>query len=419
LTLSPQTFEAVTRPVKKIKRSNKLKGVCYDIRGPVLDQAKRLEDEGHKILKLNIGNPAPFGFDAPDDILKDVIHNLPMAQGYGPSNGLYSAKIAIQQYYQTLGLRNTLVDDIYIGNGVSELIVMAMQALLNEGDEVLIPSPDYPLWTAAVNLSGGKPVHYVCDESNGWQPDIDDIKTKITKKTCAIVIINPNNPTGAVYSKQTLEAITAVARENDLVIYSDEIYDKILYDQAVHIPIAGLSSDVFCVTFSGLSKNYRVAGFRAGWMLLTGPKHQAEDYINGLNMLSSMRLCANVPSQHAIQTALGGYQSINDLTKSDGRLYKQMELAYQMLNDIPGVSCTRPQGALYLFPKIDTNKFNIHNDETFILDFLTTKHVLLVHGTAFNWKQPNHFRIVFLPHLEELKAAILALGEFLDGYQQR
>jgi alanine-synthesizing transaminase len=295
---------------------------------------------------------------------------------------------------------------------------MTMQALLNEGDEVLIPSPDYPLWTAAVNLSGGKPVHYVCDESNSWQPDIDDIKAKITKKTCAIVIINPNNPTGAVYSKQTLEAITAVARENDLVIYSDEIYDKILYGRAVHIPIAGLSCDVFCVTFSGLSKNYRVAGFRAGWMLLTGPKNQAKDYINGLNMLSSMRLCANVPSQHAIQTALGGYQSINDLTKSDGRLYKQMELAYQMLNDIPGVSCTRPQGALYLFPKIDTKKFNIHNDETFILDFLTTKHVLLVHGTAFNWKQPNHFRIVFLPHLEELKAAILALGEFLDGYQQ-
>jgi alanine-synthesizing transaminase len=405
--------------MKKIKRSNKLKGVCYDIRGPVLDQAKRLEDEGHRILKLNIGNPAPFGFDAPDDILKDVIHNLPKAQGYGPSSGLYSAKIAIQQYYQTLGLRNTLVDDIYTGNGVSELIVMAMQALLNDGDEVLIPSPDYPLWTAAVTLAGGHPVHYVCDESNDWQPDIDDIKTKITKKTCAIVIINPNNPTGAVYSKETLEAISAVALENDLILFSDEIYDKILYGQAVHIPIAGLSNDVFCVTFGGLSKNYRVAGFRAGWMLLTGPKHQAEDYINGLNMLSSMRLCANVPSQHAIQTALGGYQSINDLTRSDGRLYKQMELAYEMVNDIPGLSCARPQGALYLFPKINIKKFNIRNDETFVLDFLTAKHVLLVHGTAFNWKQPDHFRIVFLPNLDELKAAIQALGEFLDGYRQK
>lgn len=405
--------------MKQIKRSNKLKGVCYDIRGPVLDQAKRLEDEGHKILKLNIGNPAPFGFDAPDDILKDVIHNLPTAQGYGPSNGLYSAKIAIQQYYQTIGLRNTSVDDIYTGNGVSELIVMAMQALLNDGDEVLIPSPDYPLWTAAVTLAGGKPVHYVCDESNEWQPDIDDIKFKITKRTGAIVIINPNNPTGAVYSKETLDSITLVARENDLIIYSDEIYDKILYDQAIHIPIASLSDDVFCVTFGGLSKNYRVAGFRAGWMLLSGPKHRAEDYINGLNMLSSMRLCANVPSQHAIQTALGGYQSIHDLTRPEGRLYQQMELALQMVNDIPGVSCIRPQGAMYLFPKIDTKKFNIQDDEKFVLDFLTAKHVLLVHGMAFNWKQPDHFRIVFLPHLDELKMAIQALGEFLDGYRQR
>jgi alanine-synthesizing transaminase len=405
--------------MKKIERSKKLRGVCYDIRGPVLDQAKRLEDEGHKILKLNIGNPAPFGFDAPDDILKDVIHNLPTAQGYGPSNGIYSAKVAIHQYYQTFGLLNTSVDDIYTGNGVSELIVMAMQALLNDGDEVLIPSPDYPLWTAAVTLAGGRPVHYICDESADWQPDLDDIRSKVTAKTRAIVVINPNNPTGAVYSTEVLQSITNIARENELIIYSDEIYDKVLFDHAIHIPIATLSDDVFCVTFGGLSKNYRVAGFRSGWMFLTGPKRQAADYISGLDMLSSMRLCANVPSQHAIQTALGGYQSIHDLTKTEGRLYQQMELAYQMVNDIPGLSCTRPRGAMYLFPKIDLKKFNIKNDEQFVLDFLTEKHVLLVHGTAFNWSQPDHFRIVFLPHQDELRPAILALGEFLDGYRQR
>lgn len=404
--------------MNKIERSKKLDDVCYDIRGPVLDQAKRLEDDGHKILKLNIGNPAPFGFDAPDDILKDVIHNLPTAQGYGPSNGIYSARVAIHQYYQTFGLLNTSVDDIYTGNGVSELIVMAMQALLNDGDEVLLPSPDYPLWTAAVTLAGGKPVHYICDEDADWQPDLADIRSKISSKTRAIVVINPNNPTGAVYSKEILESITNVARESELIIYSDEIYDKILYDQAYHIPIATLSDDVFCVTFGGLSKNYRVAGFRAGWMFLTGPKHLATDYIAGLDMLSSMRLCANVPSQHAIQTALGGYQSINDLTRVDGRLYQQMEMACQMVNDIPGLSCTRPKGAMYLFPKIDTRKFNIKSDEQFVLDFLNAKHILLVHGTAFNWKQPDHFRIVFLPHLDELKSAILALGEFLDGYSQ-
>ena len=405
--------------MKRINRSKKLKGVCYDIRGTVLEQAKRLEDDGHKILKLNIGNPAPFGFDAPDDILKDVIHNLPTAQGYGPSNGIYPAKVAIHQYYQTFGLLNTSVDDIYIGNGVSELIVMAMQALLNDGDEVLLPSPDYPLWTAAVNLAGGKPVHYICDESADWQPDIADIKAKVTNKTRAIVVINPNNPTGAVYSKEILESITSIAREHNLIIYSDEIYDKILYDQSIHTPIATLSDDVFCATFSGLSKNYRVAGFRAGWMFLTGPKRHAADYIRGLDMLSSMRLCANVPSQHAIQTALGGYQSIHDLTKAEGRLYQQMEIAYQLVNDIPGLSCTRPKGAMYLFPKIDVKKFNIKNDEQLVLDFLLEKHVLLVHGTAFNWKQPDHFRIVFLPYKDELKTAILSLGDFLDGYRQR
>jgi alanine-synthesizing transaminase len=405
--------------MKQISRSQKLSGICYDIRGPVLEEAKRLEDDGHKILKLNIGNPAPFGFDAPDDILKDVIHNLASAQGYGPSNGLYSAKVAIQQYYQTCGLLSTSTEDIYIGNGVSELILMAMQALLNDGDEILVPSPDYPLWTAAVKLAGGNPVHYICDESSDWQPDLIDIRSKINNRTKAIIIINPNNPTGAVYSKDILQSITSIAQESDLIIYSDEIYDKILYDDAKHIPIATLSDDVFCVTFGGLSKNYRIAGFRVGWMILTGPKQPAQGYISGLDMLSSMRLCANVPMQYAIQTALGGYQSINDLIKPTGRLYQQMALSYELINQIPGLSCTRPKGAMYLFPKIDTKRFNITNDEQFILDFLRKKQVLLVHGSAFNWSQPDHFRVVFLPHLEELEQAVLSLGDFLAGYKQR
>ena len=404
--------------MKPVNRSNKLRGVCYDIRGPVLKKAKQLEDEGHKILKLNIGNPAPFGFEAPDDILKDVIHNLPTAQGYGDSNGLYSAKVAIHQYYQTYGLLETSVDDIYVGNGVSELIVMAMQALLNDGDQVLVPSPDYPLWTAAIKLSGGEPTHYVCDEQADWFPDLEDIRAKITDKTRAIVLINPNNPTGAVYDKTILEAITQIAREHQLIIFSDEIYDKVLYDDAQHIPIATLSDDVFCVTFSGLSKNYRVAGFRVGWMILTGPKRLAQDYIDGLDMLSSMRLCANMPMQYAVQTALGGYQSINDLIACDGRLYQQMELCYQLINQIPGLSCTRPKGAMYCFPKIDTKKFKISNDEQFVLDFLVDKQVLLVPGRAFNWNKPNHFRIVFLPHEEDLTDAINSLGDFLSSYQQ-
>lgn len=404
--------------MKLINRSNKLEGICYDIRGPVLEEAKRLEDDGHKILKLNIGNPAPFGFEAPEDILKDVIHNLPSAQGYGPSNGLYSAKVAVHQYYQTYGLLSISVDDIYIGNGVSELIVMAMQALLNDMDEILVPSPDYPLWTAAVKLAGGNPVHYVCDEESGWLPDLNDIKAKITTRTRAIVLINPNNPTGAVYPKEILEAITQLAREHNLIIYSDEIYDKILYDGHIHTPIATLSDDIFCVTFGGLSKNYRVAGFRVGWMVLTGPKRIAQDYIAGLDMLSSMRLCANIPMQHAVQTALGGYQSIQDLIVPGGRLYQQMQLSHQLINDIPGVSCTRPAGAMYLFPKIDIKKFGIKNDEQFVLDFLREKQVLLVHGSAFNWQRPDHFRIVFLPHYEELEQAILALGEFLETYRQ-
>lgn len=401
-----------------IKRSNKLHGICYDIRGPVLDEAKLLEDEGHKILKLNIGNPAAFGFEAPDDILKDVIHNLPSAQGYCDSNGIYSAKVAIHQYYQTLGLANISVDDIYLGNGVSELITLSMQALLNSNDEVLIPSPDYPLWTASVKLASGNPVHYLCDEGSGWLPDIQDMKSKITNKTRAIVLINPNNPTGAVYPKEILESIISLAREHNLIIYSDEIYDKVLYDDAIHVPIASLCDDVFCITFSGLSKNYRVAGFRVGWMILSGQRNYAEDYVEGLDMLSSMRLCANVPMQHAVQTALGGYQSINELTKPGGRLWEQMNQSYQLIQQIPGLSCVKPQGAMYLFPKIDINKFNITNDEQFVFDFLKQKKVLLVHGRGFNWQQPDHFRLVFLPHKETLNSALYSLGDFLQGYRQ-
>lgn len=401
-----------------IKRSNKLHGICYDIRGPVLDEAKILEDEGHKILKLNIGNPAAFGFEAPDDILKDVIHNLSSAQGYCDSNGIYSAKVAVHQYYQTMGLANISVNDIYLGNGVSELITMSMQALLNTNDEVLIPSPDYPLWTAAVKLSTGNPVHYLCDEQSGWLPDIEDMKSKLTSKTRAIVLINPNNPTGAVYPKDILESIISLARAHDLVIYSDEIYDKILYDEAVHIPIASLCDDVFCITFSGLSKNYRVAGFRIGWMVLSGKKSNANDYIEGLDMLSSMRLCANVPMQHAVQTALGGYQSINELIIPGGRLWEQMNQSYELIQQIPGLSCVKPKGAMYLFPKIDTKKFNITNDEQFVFDFLKEKKVLLVHGRGFNWQQPDHFRLVFLPHKEILQSALHSLGEFLQGYIQ-
>jgi len=401
-----------------IIRSNKLHGICYDIRGPVLEEAKRLEDEGHKILKLNIGNPAPFGFEAPDDILKDVIHNLPSAQGYCDSNGIYSAKVAVHQHYQNFGLANISVDDVYIGNGVSELIMMSMQALLNSNDEVLIPSPDYPLWTAAVKLSSGNPVHYLCDEGSDWQPDIQDIKNKITDKTKAIVLINPNNPTGAVYSKEVLESILQIARENNLIIYSDEIYDKILYDEAKHIPIASLCDEVLCVTFSGLSKNYRVAGFRVGWMILSGQKGRAKDYIQGLDMLSSMRLCANVPMQYAIQTALGGYQSIDELIKPNGRLTEQMVLSYDLITQIPGVSCVKPKGALYLFPKIDIKKFKIVDDEKFVLDFLLEKKILLVHGRGFNWHKPDHFRLVFLPHKTELQSALTSLGDFLSSYQQ-
>ncbi|MBA6225045.1 pyridoxal phosphate-dependent aminotransferase [Colwellia sp. MB02u-18] len=404
--------------MKTITKSSKLKNVYYEIRGQVAAEAKRLEDEGYKILKLNIGNPAPFGFEAPDDILKDVIRNLPTAQGYCESKGIYPARVAIMQYFQQQGILDVSVDDIYIGNGVSELIVMAMQGLLDNGDEVLIPAPDYPLWTAAVALSGGKPVHYRCDEENQWFPDLEDIASKISSKTKALVLINPNNPTGAVYSEEVLQGIITLAREHNLIIFSDEIYDKILYDQAQHIPTARLANDVLIITMGGLSKNYRIAGFRAGWMVITGPKIHAEDYLKGLDILSSMRLCANVPAQHAIQTALGGYQSINELIKNDGRLLKQRNLAHKMINEIDGLSCNPAMGALYLFVKVDQEKFNIHDDEKMVLDLLKQEKILLVHGRAFNIKQDNYFRLVFLPHVDELKPALEKLAKFFRTYRQ-
>jgi alanine-synthesizing transaminase len=404
--------------IKKISQSSKLKNVCYEIRGQIAVEARRLEDEGHKILKLNIGNPAPFGFEAPDDIVKDVIHHLPSAQGYCESKGIYPARVAVMQYFQQQGIFDVSVDDIFIGNGVSELIVMAMQGLLNNNDEVLIPSPDYPLWTAAVALSGGKPVHYQCDEDNLWFPNIADIASKVTDKTKAIVLINPNNPTGAVYSQEVIESIIALARKHQLIIFSDEIYDKVLYDDAIHIPTARLAQDVLIITMGGLSKNYRIAGFRAGWMVVTGPKIHAEDYLEGLNILASMRLCANVPCQYAIQTALGGYQSINELIKGDGRLIKQRNLAYKMINDIEGLSCNPAMGAMYLFVKVDNDKFHIKDDEKMILDLLKQEKILLVHGKAFNIVENNYFRLVFLPHVDELAPALTRLKEFFSTYSQ-
>lgn len=398
--------------------SSKLNNVCYDIRGPVLKHAKRMEEEGQKIIKLNIGNPAPFGFDAPDEILVDVIRNLPTSQGYCDSKGIYPARKAIVQHYQKRGMLDLDVEDVYIGNGVSELIVMAMQALLDHQDEILVPSPDYPLWTAAVSLSGGTPVHYICDEESDWYPDLDDIKKKITPQTKGIVLINPNNPTGAVYSRDFLLEVVEIARQHNLIIFADEIYDKILYDGAQHTSIAPLAEDVFCITFNGLSKSYRVCGFRAGWMVLSGPRQKAKGYIEGLDMLASMRLCANVPMQHAIQTALGGYQSINELILPGGRLLEQRNKAYELLTQIPGVSCVKPKGALYMFPKLDQKKFNIVDDQKMALDFLQQEKVLVVHGTGFNWKQPDHFRIVTLPRVDDLEIAIGRLERFLSGYRQ-
>ncbi len=401
-----------------IEKSSKLDNVCYDIRGSVLKEAKRLEEEGHKVLKLNIGNPAPFGFDAPDEILVDVIRNLPTAQGYCDSKGLFSARKAIMQHYQAREMRDLAVEDIYIGNGVSELIVQSMQALLNLGDEMLVPAPDYPLWTAAVSLSSGKAIHYMCDEESGWFPDLDDIRTKITARTRGIVIINPNNPTGAVYSKELLLEIVEIARQNDLIIFADEIYDKILYDEAQHHSIAALAPDLLTVTFNGLSKTYRVAGFRQGWMVLNGPKKHATGYIEGLEMLASMRLCANVPMQHAIQTALGGYQSISEFIQPGGRLYEQRDLAWKLLNDIPGVSCVKPLGALYMFPRVDQKRFNLKDDQKLVLDLLLQKKVLLVQGSAFNWPYPDHVRIVTLPRADDLNTAVSDFRDFLETYRQ-
>ncbi len=401
-----------------IKKSMKLSNVCYDIRGPVLDEAVRLEEEGYNIFKLNIGNPAPFGLEAPDEIIHDVMYNLKNSQGYCDSKGIFPARKAVMQYYQNKGILDIDIDDIYIGNGVSELIVMAMQGLLNDCDEILIPAPDYPLWTAAVNLSGGTPVHYLCDEQSKWYPDIEDMRKKINDKTKGIVIINPNNPTGANYPKEVLDDIVKLARENNLIIFSDEIYDKITYDEVEHISIATMTDDVLVVTMGGLSKSHRVAGFRAGWMMLSGKKYNAQGYIEGLNMLASMRLCSNVPSQYAIQTSLGGYQSIKDLVLSGGRLKEQRDLAHKLLTDIPGISCVKPEAALYLFPKIDVKKFNIKDDEKFILDLLIQEKVLLVQGTGFNWPEPDHFRVVFLPAVEDLEVAIARIKKFLETYSQ-
>ena len=402
----------------QVNKSTKLDNVCYDIRGPIHEKARLMEEEGHRILKLNIGNPAPFGFEAPDDILKDVIYNLPSAQGYSEATGIYAAKVAVMQYYQQKAVMGITAHDVFIGNGVSEMIMMSMQALLDNGDEVLLPAPDYPLWTAAVSLSSGTPVHYRCDEQANWFPDLDDIRSKITPNTKAIVLINPNNPTGAVYSKELLLSIIDIAREHNLVIFSDEIYDKILYDEAQHTCIASLADDLFMVTFSGLSKNYRVAGFRAGWLVVSGNKRIAREYINGLNMLSSMRMCANVPCQHAIQTALGGYQSINDLVHDGGRLLQQRNLAYDKLNLIDGITCVKPMGALYAFAKVDAKKFRIHNDEQMIFDLLQEEKMLLVHGGAFNLNEGCYFRLVFLPHTDVLTSAFSRLERFFSTYQQ-
>lgn len=402
----------------KIQKSHKLDDVLYDIRGPILAEANRLEHEGNRIFKLNIGNPAPFGFDAPEEVLVDMVRNLPTSQGYCDSQGLYSARKAVMQYNQRMGITGVEIDDIYVGNGVSELIGMALQGLLNDGDEVLIPSPDYPLWTAATTLSGGTPVHYRCDEDAGWSPDLADMEAKITANTRAIVVINPNNPTGAVYSRSVLQQIADLARKHDLVVMADEIYDKILYDDAQHTSIASLANDVVFLTLNGLSKTYRVAGFRSGWMTISGAKHRAGSYIEGLNMLASMRLCANVPAQHAIQSSLGGYQSIAEFVTPGGRLYEQRAVAHELINAIDGLSCAKPAGALYMFVKIEAERFNITDDQQFVLDFLQSEHILLVQGTGFNYPTPDHFRLVFLPRVGDLRWAIGRLEKFLTSYQQ-
>ncbi|WP_281645244.1 pyridoxal phosphate-dependent aminotransferase [Parendozoicomonas sp. Alg238-R29] len=405
--------------MQDIQKSGKLQNVCYEIRGPILHEARRLEEEGQRILKLNIGNPAPFGFDAPEEIIQDMILNIPASQGYCDAKGLFSARKSVMQYCQQRQIDNVTIDDVYIGNGVSELIVMAMQGLLNNGDEMLVPAPDYPLWTAAVTLAGGSPVHYIKDEQSDWCPDLDDIRSKITSKTRGIVVINPNNPTGAVYPREVLEGIVELAREHNLIIFSDEIYDKILYDEAEHIPMGSLTQDVLCVTFNGLSKSWRAAGFRTGWMILSGAMHLAKDYHDGLQMLASMRLCSNVPSQYAIQTALGGYQSINDLVLPGGRLKEQRDKAWEMVTSIPGVSCVKPKGALYLFPKLDPKIYPIENDEQMVLEFLRQEKVLLVQGSGFNWPSHDHVRIVTLPRVDVLEEAMEKFARFLDRLKRK
>lgn len=405
--------------MKKFEKSAKLDNVCYDVRGPVVEEADRMIESGIDILKLNIGNPAPFGFTAPEEIILDMMHNLRDCQGYSDSKGIFPARKAIMQYCQLKGIPGVGINDIYTGNGVSELIVMAMQGLLNDGDEILIPSPDYPLWTGAANLAGGKPVHYICDEQSEWYPDMEDIRSKITDRTKGIVVINPNNPTGALYPKEVLMDLVEIAREHGLIIFADEIYDRLVMDGEKHVSIASLAPDLFCVTMNGLSKSHRVAGFRVGWMCLSGNKTAAKGYIEGLNMLSSMRLCSNVPAQMIIQTALGGYQSADELLLPGGRLYEQREFIYKALNDIPGITAVKPKAAFYIFPKLDRDRFGIYDDEKFVLDFLKQEKVLLVHGRGFNWREPDHFRIVYLPRLEDLECAMEKLEHFLSKYRQR
>ncbi len=403
--------------MKLFEKSRKLDNVCYDVRGPVVEEADRMIEQGIRILKLNIGNPAPFGFEAPTEVIHDMMSNLTSSEGYSDSKGIFSARKAIMQYCQLKAIPNVGINDIYTGNGVSELITMCMQGLLNDGDEILIPSPDYPLWTAAATLAGGKVVHYICDEQSDWNPDLEDMRKKISDKTKGIVIINPNNPTGALYPKELLEKIVDLARENGLIIFSDEIYDRLVMDGREHISIASMAPDLMVVTLNGLSKSHRIAGFRVGWMSLSGDKSRAKGYIEGLNMLSSMRLCSNVPAQQIVQTALGGYQSADELLLPGGRIYEQREYITERLNSIPGITAVKPKAAFYIFPKIDTKRYHILDDEKFVLDFLREQHVLMVHGKGFNWREPDHFRIVYLPRVEELKIALDKFECFLSGYK--
>jgi alanine-synthesizing transaminase len=405
--------------LKTIRKSAKLANVCYDIRGPIMDRARQMEEDGQKIIKLNIGNLAVFGFDAPEEIQQDMIRNLPNSAGYSDSKGIFAARKAVMHETQKQGIFGVTLDDIYLGNGASELIVMATNGLLDDGDELLLPSPDYPLWTAAASLSGGTPVHYRCDEANGWMPDLADIRAKVTLRTKGIVVINPNNPTGALYSDELLSGIVDIAREHGLVIFADEVYDKVLYDGVKHTPLASLSQDVLTLTFNSLSKSYRSCGYRAGWMVISGDKKTARDYIEGLNMLSNMRLCANVPGQWAIQTALGGHQSINELVGEGGRLRKQRDLAQALISTIPGVSCVKPRAALYMFPRLDPKIYPVKDDQVFFLQLLEETKVMLVQGTGFNWPEPDHFRIVFLPHEDDLREAIARVARFLEGARKR